>query len=190
MSADQPPEHDEDISKEALPPELQQALAGLITAGALGPEGVEMITTPEHIIATLTALARQIDQPYDMLTDMCGVDQGDELQVVYRLYRRYSAEAAVVKVTIPRSAPRLPTATGLWALANWAEREIADMFGIIFEGHPDPRPLLLPDDFAGSPLRKDYEYPKDHPYLCRDPAREDLGPVSQSASRSETNQAG
>lgn len=190
MTDNQLPDNGQESPQEPLPPELQQILEGLITTGGIGVQGVEIVTTPEHIMAVLTTVARQIDQPYDMLTDVCGVDRGDELQVVYRLYRRYSAEAAVVKVAVPRSAPRLPTATGLWALANWAEREIADMFGITFEGHPDPRPLLLPDDFAGSPLRKDYEYPKDHPYLCRDPAREDLGSVSQSASPSETNQAG
>lgn len=188
MSTDQSPEDNQDTANKPLPQELQQALAGLITAGSVGPEGVEITTTPEHIIAVLRALARQLDRPYDMLTDMCGVDRGDDLQVVYRLYRRYSADAAMVKVTVPRAAPRLPTATGLWCLANWAEREIAEMFGITFEGHPDPRPLLLPEDFEGFPLRKDYEYPEDHPFLRPDPAREDLGQVSNAGRANQTNQ--
>ena len=174
MSTDLPRDDERPPDREPLPEELQQALAGLITSGGVGPEGVEILTTPEHIIPALTALAQQLDRPYDMLTDICGLDLGDDLQVVYRLYRRHATESAVVKVTVPRGAPRVPTATALWKIANWPEREIAEMFGIAFEGHPDPRPLLLSEDIEGFPLRKDYQYREDHPYLTRDPRREDL----------------
>jgi len=174
MTDNQSPANNQDLSKEPLPPELQQVLDGLISAGSTGPEGIEIVATPEQAIEVLTALKEKAVAPYDMLTDICGVDLGDDLQIVYRLYRCYSAESAVVKVTLPRQAPRIPTATGLWKLAAWPEREIAEMFGITFDDHPDPRHLLLPDDFAGYPLRKDYEYPQGHPYLERDPIREDL----------------
>lgn len=174
MSTSQPPEDNQDSANEPLPDELQQRLEGLVIASSMGPDGLEILTTPERIIEVLTVLAHQLDRPYDMLIDMCGIDSGDDLQVVYRLCRCSSAETAVVKVTVPRSAPRVPTATGLWQLAHWAEREISDMFGITFEGHPDPRPLLLPDDFVGFPLRKDFEYREEQPYLKRDSMREDL----------------
>jgi len=174
MTDNQSPANNQDLSKEPLPPELQQVLEGLISAGSTGPEGIEIVAAPEQAIEVLTALKEKAVAPYDMLTDICGVDLGDDLQIVYRLYQCYSAESAVVKVTLPRQAPRIPTATGLWKLAAWPEREIAEMFGITFDGHPDPRHLLLPDDFAGYPLRKDYEYPQEHPYLAPDPIREDL----------------
>ncbi len=175
MTDNQPANNNQHLLKEPLPPELQQVLEGLMTAGSAGPEGVEIVTSPEHIIQVLTALKEKAVTPYNMLTDICGVDLGDDLQVVYRLYQRYSAAAAVIKVTVPRATPRLPTATGLWKIAAWPEREIAEMFGITFEDHPDPRHLLLPDDFEGYPLRKDYQYPEDHPYLKPDPTREELG---------------
>ena len=62
----------------------------------------------------------------------------------------------VVKVGVPLSEPTLPSLTGLWGGANWMEREIFDMFGISFDGHPDLRRILMPEEFSAHPLRKDY----------------------------------
>ncbi|PAU50151.1 NADH-quinone oxidoreductase subunit C, partial [Streptomyces albireticuli] len=62
----------------------------------------------------------------------------------------------VVRTTVPHDAPVLPTATGVYAGASWHERETREMFGVDFEGHPDPAPLLLPEGFEGHPLRKDF----------------------------------
>jgi NADH-quinone oxidoreductase subunit C len=61
-----------------------------------------------------------------------------------------------VKVQIPGTDARCPTLSGVWRAANWAEREAYDFFGIQFDGHPDPRRILMPDDWEGFPLRKDY----------------------------------
>ena len=61
-----------------------------------------------------------------------------------------------LKVRVPGTDPRVPTLSGVWASVNWAEREAFDLFGIIFDGHPDLRRILLPDDWEGHPMRKDY----------------------------------
>ena len=61
-----------------------------------------------------------------------------------------------VKVRVPGDDPRVPTLSGIWRSANWAEREAYDLFGILFDGHPDLRRILMPEDWEGFPLRKDY----------------------------------
>jgi NADH-quinone oxidoreductase subunit C len=61
-----------------------------------------------------------------------------------------------LKVRLPEASPHVHTVTGVWPGANWYERETHDLFGITFESHPDPRRLILPEDFLGHPLRRDY----------------------------------
>ena len=61
-----------------------------------------------------------------------------------------------LKVRVPGADPRLPTLSGVWPSANWAEREAFDLYGILFDGHPDLRRILLPEDWDGYPMRKDY----------------------------------
>ena len=67
-----------------------------------------------------------------------------------------------VKALLPKSDARLPSTVPVYRASQWHERECAEMFGITFTGHPDPRHILLPDDWQGFPLRKDYEFPKEY----------------------------
>ena len=67
-----------------------------------------------------------------------------------------------IKCILPKSTPELPSTVRVYRAAQWNERECAEMFGITFVGHPDPRHILLPDDWVGCPLRKDYEFPKEY----------------------------
>jgi len=67
-----------------------------------------------------------------------------------------------VKALLPKAEPRLPSSTAVHRAAQWHERECAEMYGITFVGHPDPRNILLPDDWVGYPMRKDYEFPKEY----------------------------
>ena len=62
----------------------------------------------------------------------------------------------MLKVDLPRDNPRVPTLAGVWKVANWQEREVFDLLGVIFEGHSDLRRIMLPEDWVGYPLRKDY----------------------------------
>jgi NADH-quinone oxidoreductase subunit C len=78
------------------------------------------------------------------------------LGVVYHLYSYTHGHRIAVKVLVPFENPRVPSVTHLWAGANWHEREAYDLLGIVFEGHPDLRRILLPEDWVGHPLRKEY----------------------------------
>ncbi|HEX6467610.1 MAG TPA: NADH-quinone oxidoreductase subunit C [Streptosporangiaceae bacterium] len=91
---------------------------------------------------------------FDWLT---GVDElADGLGVVAHVYSLESGHHLLVRTRVPRAEPVLATATGVYRGANWHERETYEMFGVIFDGHPDLKPLLLPDGFEGHPLRKDF----------------------------------
>ena len=98
---------------------------------------------------------------YDMLTDVTAVDylnQGmpERFCVVYNLYSFRDNTYFRVKVWVPEEDPLIDSASGLWKSAPWAEREVFDLYGIEFEGHPDLKRLVLPEYYTGHPLRKDY----------------------------------
>ncbi|MFC0864138.1 NADH-quinone oxidoreductase subunit C [Sphaerimonospora cavernae] len=91
---------------------------------------------------------------FDWLT---GVDDPpDGFHVVAHVFDPVAMAHLLVRTRVPRADPRLPTATGVFRGADWHERETFEMFGVVFDGHPDLRPLLLPDGFEGHPLRKDF----------------------------------
>jgi NADH-quinone oxidoreductase subunit C len=94
---------------------------------------------------------------FDFLRDLSGVDyQADGIEVVYHLYSYKHRHNVTVKARVTTDSPTLPTATDLWRAADWHEREARDMFGVVFEGHPNLVPILLPEDMLDHfPLRKD-----------------------------------
>jgi len=91
---------------------------------------------------------------FDWLTAVDELDEG--FAVVAHVWSLAEHHHLLLRTRVPRQEPRLPTATGVYRGASWHEREMAEMFGIGFAGHPDPRPLLLPDGFEGRPLRKEF----------------------------------
>ncbi|TLM77898.1 MAG: NADH-quinone oxidoreductase subunit C [Actinobacteria bacterium] len=96
---------------------------------------------------------------FDRLGMVTAVDYGEQFEIVVRLHAPEHHAAVFLKCRVPRSEPRVPSLTALWPGADWHERETYDLFGIVFEGHPDLRRIMLPDDWRGHPLRKDYEDP-------------------------------
>ena len=90
---------------------------------------------------------------FDMVT---AVDFGDKFELVYRLQSSRFRVGMFLKTEVPRDEPVIETVTDLWPAADWQEREVYDLMGIEFRGHPDLRRILLPDDWEGHPLRKDY----------------------------------
>jgi NADH-quinone oxidoreductase subunit C len=93
---------------------------------------------------------------FDSPQSVNGIDRLTHLEVVYHLYSMRELRFLGLKVKLPRDDPHMPSATGVWRGVNWHEREVFDLFGVIFDDHPDLRRILLPDDWEGYPARKDY----------------------------------
>jgi NADH-quinone oxidoreductase subunit C len=113
------------------------------------------------------------EEKFDFLTDLTAVDwpkREKRFDVVWNLYSLPRNERLRLKAHAAENEA-VPSATGIWPVANWMEREAYDMFGIPFEGHPDLRRILLPDEWQGFPLRKDYDILKQD----QDWVRENLG---------------
>ena len=110
---------------------------------------------------------------FDMLTDLTAVDSvkfpgredGPRFEVVYHLYSLAHNHRLRVKVRVEEDDAVAPTVVPLWPIANWLEREVWDMFGIRFDGHPDLKRLLLYEEFVGHPLRKDYPINRRQPLI-------------------------
>ncbi|HXV84339.1 MAG TPA: NADH-quinone oxidoreductase subunit C [Candidatus Binatia bacterium] len=114
--------------------------------------------TPEAIVEISRFLRDEPSFKFQVLSDLTAVDwpKEEKIQVVYHLYSYVNKSQIVLKVDLPRDNPRVPTLEGVWKVANWFEREVFDLFGVVFDGHNDLRRIMLPEDWVGHPLRKDY----------------------------------
>jgi NADH-quinone oxidoreductase subunit C len=121
------------------------------------------VVTTDAIAEVAGFCKSEADLAFDNLMCLSGVDYPKEtpprMEVVYHLYSYAHDHGFVLKVHLPRENPTCPTVEGVWGVANWHEREAFDMFGIAFTGHSDLRRILLPDDWEGYPLRKDWQDP-------------------------------
>jgi len=98
---------------------------------------------------------------FDMLSCLTGLDNGPEagtMEVIYNLYSIPFNQHLMLRVVLPRENPRVDSVSHIWRTAEWHEREAFDMFGIVFNNHPDLRRILMPEDWEGHPLRKDYQH--------------------------------
>ena len=123
-----------------------------------GDEDVVYID-PRRVTEILGWLHETPDQHYDHLADLTAVDYGGgkPIEVVYQLWSIPHRAALRVKCELPLDALEVDSVTGIWVGANWPEREVYDLFGVTFTGHPDLRRILMPDNYAeGHPLRKDF----------------------------------
>ena len=116
---------------------------------------------PARIVEMLRSLREDPECPFEMLTDLTAVDylrldRPERFAVVYQLYSVLANRRIRVKAYVNEARCEIDSATGLWADANWLEREVWDLYGIRFLGHPDLRRILMPDTYEGHPLRKDY----------------------------------
>jgi NADH-quinone oxidoreductase subunit C len=117
-----------------------------------------LFVTAEAITDVCRFLRDDADLKFEVLSDQTAVDwpKEEKIQLVYHLYSYSGRHQIVLKVDLSRDNPKIATVENIWKVANWFEREIFDLFGVIFEGHSDLRRILLPEDWEGFPLRKDY----------------------------------
>jgi len=120
---------------------------------------------PQRIVEFLHVCRDEDRLRFELLIDLTATDpKADDpnLWINLNLLSVERRQRLAIKALLPKNALRMPSATAIYRAAQWHERECAEMFGITFVGHPDPRHILLPDDWAGFPLRKDYVFPKEY----------------------------
>jgi NADH-quinone oxidoreductase subunit C len=137
---------------------LQAAIPGAVTAISYWVGDWTIIVAPETIIEVAQHLRYAPDAAFDLCTDLTATDwppRPARFDVVYCLYSTRLRHRVRVKTMVAENQP-LASATAVWPAANWLEREVFDMFGVNFVGHPDRRRILMPEDWQGYPQRKDY----------------------------------
>jgi NADH-quinone oxidoreductase subunit C len=148
-----------DASQHPLVKRLREKLDGAVSEASefLGQLSVRI--EPSRVVEVCELLRRDAESPFDYLSDLTCVhfpENADApFEMVYNLYS-ISANARVRLKARTTDAAGVESVTGVWPAANWMEREVYDLFGVRFQGHPDLRRLLLPPDWEGHPLRKDY----------------------------------
>ena len=123
---------------------------------------------PGRIRDVLACLRDSAGCDFEMLTDLTCVDRlGEEprFEVVYHLYSVDRNQRVRVKARVPEQRPEIDSVAGLYASANWMEREVFDLYGVVFRDHPNLRRLLLYEEFDGHPLRKDYPKERRQPLV-------------------------
>ena len=159
------------MDNEAIATFIKTRFPEEIVASHILRNELTLIVKKEHITDVARFLKENKELEFDFLSDLCGVDRiatDGVFEVVYHLYSIHKNHRVRIKALVPSEEPSIPTVTDVWKTANWHERETYDMFGITFDGHPDLRKILTPDDFEGHPLRKDYPLDGRQPTKLRD----------------------
>jgi NADH-quinone oxidoreductase subunit C len=161
---------------------VEQRLPGTVRAKNLEAVDPFVVVDAADLAAVVRLLKEDPALAFDLLHSISGVDYLEHdakkaakagfephLEVVYHLQSFTHAHRFVVKVLLPRwkddvpgRLPEVPSLTGLYASADWHEREVYDLVGVVFPGHPNLTRILLAEDWEGHPLRKDYEYPLEY----------------------------
>jgi NADH-quinone oxidoreductase subunit C len=147
---------------------LQQADQGWVGEVIEAFGEVTVIVPREKIAEICSFLKTSPELEFNFLSDICGADRGPEeeprFEVNYHLFSTTKHHRLRLKVLLNDEDTHVPTVTGVWRTANWHERETFDLMGVHFDGHPDLRRILLPDDWEGHALRKDFPLRGYEPY--------------------------
>jgi NADH-quinone oxidoreductase subunit C len=139
---------------------LQEAVpAAQIESVPSGDLHATVYVSRDHVPQVARALRHRPELGFDLLADIVGIDlwpSEPRFELAYILVSIRNRHRLRLKVRLAGQPAHVATVIGVWPAANWLEREVWDLFGIEFHGHPDPRRLLMPEDWEGFPLRKDY----------------------------------
>jgi NADH-quinone oxidoreductase subunit C len=162
------------MTREELRAVLDRLLEGhLAASGAAiveGGEDLALHVPPALVPEVARTLRDDPESAFDFLACLTGVDRAPaepRFEVVYHLRSLANRSRLVVRARVTGASPSIPSVTGVWAAADWFEREAFDLLGIRFPGHPDLRRILLPADWQGHPLRKEYPLEGDVPQPAR-----------------------
>jgi NADH-quinone oxidoreductase subunit C len=129
--------------------------------GPLSPANKDAfaVVKAESIVDVCRFCKEDPDLAMDSLMNLSSIDwpKRNQIEVVYHLFSYSKRHTFVLKVQLDRAAPALDSVESVWKSADWLEREQFDLMGVKFEGHPDLRRIMMPDDWVGNPLRKDYK---------------------------------
>jgi NADH-quinone oxidoreductase subunit C len=139
---------------------LKETFGGKILDSKVDGTNPWAVVEPASIVEVCNFVRDDARLRMNHLELLGGVDFKDRIEVVYIVTSLELGHRHTLKCRLPRENPSVRTVESVWAVANWHERETYDMFGVVFEGHSDHRRILLPDDWEGYPLRKDYKAPK------------------------------
>jgi len=149
------------MTPEEILGQLKQKLGDAVTEGEVKGIEIRLTVKPE---ASWEACRFLRDVGFEYLNCLSGVDWMSRLEVVYDLSSLQHPNKVHLRVPVDRANSVIRTVTNIWRGANWHERECYDLFGVRFDGHPDHRRILLPEDWVGFPLRKDYTDERLVPY--------------------------
>lgn len=148
------------MDSDALVRLMQEALPGVHLESAPSRDlHTTVYIDREDVPAVMRALRDRPELRFSVLAELTAVDfwpREPRFEVIYLLISLEHRFRLRLKVRLDSGAASVATVSGIWPAANWLEREVWDLFGIVFDGHPDPRRLLMPEDWEGFPLRKDY----------------------------------
>jgi NADH-quinone oxidoreductase subunit C len=151
---------------------LEEAVPGVFEAVPSIDLQTTVYAPRERVVEIARVLRDRPELRFDFLAEVTAVDywpREPRFELVYLLVSIEHRLRLRVKVRLPGADPHVATVSGVWAAANWLEREVWDMFGIAFDGHPDPRRLLMPEDWEGFPLRKDFPVQIRRPAYAAEP---------------------
>ena len=157
------------LAFEAVTARVQAAFPGVaVHTTDNGQHG--LVVPAAELVAIARFLRDERDLAFDSLMDLTGFDllkypgptQAPAIAVLYLLHSMRHRHKVALRVLAPRDACTVPTVSEVWPAALYFEREVWDLLGVRFAGHPDLRRIMCPDDWVGHPLRKDYEYPVEY----------------------------